>query len=84
MFSQDWHEIYLALASGHKDYVDYLDKDENKGKILPNSHLTMEDFGPLNTKEARHIKDLAIFVVACTVNCCGSESHGDAWNQTQH
>jgi hypothetical protein len=67
MFSQDRHEVYVTFASWHKDYVDYLSKDENKGRITPNSHLTMKTFGPFNTKEARHMKDLAIFVVAFTL-----------------
>lgn len=37
------------------------------GKITPNSHLRMEAFGPFNTKDAGHMKDLAIFVVAFTL-----------------
>ncbi|PYH32997.1 uncharacterized protein BO87DRAFT_397993 [Aspergillus neoniger CBS 115656] len=65
LVAQDRHEIYLIVAQYHADYVRYL--TDSKHSSQRPSFMTMHMFGPWDTLELSHMKNLGPILLAITL-----------------
>ncbi|KAJ5963587.1 uncharacterized protein N7479_003463 [Penicillium vulpinum] len=82
--SQDRHEVFVTVAKYDKKYLEYLnnprpssdedeDGDENKENL---SFLTMHQFGPWNTLDRSHIRELGPILLAITLKADADSKAG--------
>ncbi|KAL7657885.1 hypothetical protein ACMYSQ_004027 [Aspergillus niger] len=65
LVAQDRHEIYLIVAQYHVDYVKYL--TDSKHSSESPSFMTMHMFGPWDTLELSHMKNLGPILLAISL-----------------
>ena len=66
LISQDNCEIYLTFAEYDTTYVEYL-RDAKPSQCGTRSFMVMNEFGPWDTNNCRHMKHLSRIVLAFTI-----------------
>ena len=66
--SQDKHEVYLTFATFDDEYIKYV--SGKAGVDDDTSFLRMNQFGPFVTSNPEHMRCLAYYVLAITLEKC--------------
>ena len=67
LVSQDRREVYLTFATFDDEYVRYV---TGKAEAKVNTFLRMHQFGPIAISNPQHMRYLAYYVLAITLEKC--------------
>jgi hypothetical protein len=67
LISQDRHEVYLTFAAFDDKYVRFV---TGKAEAEVDTFLRMHQFGPFVISNAQHMRCLAYYVLAITLEKC--------------
>ncbi|CAG8891060.1 unnamed protein product [Penicillium egyptiacum] len=65
--SQDRHEVYVTVAKYDERYLNYLDNTHPSSENDNRPFLTIRQYGPWNTLENSHIRDLGLILLAISL-----------------
>jgi hypothetical protein len=65
--SQDKHEVYLTFATFDDEYVEYV---SGNAEVKDDTFLRMNQFGPFVTSNPDHMRCLAYYILAITLEKC--------------
>ncbi|KAK2807043.1 hypothetical protein FQN50_005617 [Emmonsiellopsis sp. PD_5] len=71
LLAQDRDEIYLVMAEYNANYIEYLTDPESTSNCNP--FLTMNEFGPWDISSAKNVAQIAVIILAVTLQLGNGE-----------